>query len=63
MMSFDVLSAEFLKRKEPQYDSQLVADAQNWYTRFTGGIGKAEINEIVEMYIILAKDSNKVVDK
>lgn len=62
-MSFDVLSAEFLKRKEPKYDSQLVADAQSWYLRFTGGVGKAEINEIVEMYVILAKNSKKVVDR
>lgn len=57
------ISEDFLKRQEPKYDPQLVHEAQEWYQTFTGGIGKSNLEDILDMYSLLVKNREKVVDK
>jgi hypothetical protein len=59
----EAISTDFLKKTDRQYDPQFVRDAQTWYTRFTGGIGNASRDDIIEMYLLLAKIDEKSVDK
>ena len=60
---FDTISKDFLKKTDRKYDARFVADAQAWYMKFTGGIGNASIDDIIEMYLLLAKIDEKSVDK
>lgn len=54
------LSDEFLQaRNEPKFDPETVDAAQRWYKEFTGGIGSACTDDIIEMYIILQKGVDK----
>ena len=60
---WDEISSDFLKQKEPKYDPQTVAEAQHWYQTFTGGIGKSSLEDILDMYALLEKNTEKVVDR
>ena len=60
---WEEISSDFLKRNEPKYDPQLVAEAQQWYQEFTGGIGKSPVEDILDMYVLLERNTEKVVDR
>ena len=60
---WDEISEDFLRRSEPKYDPQTVAEAQEWYSEFTGGIGKSSLEDILDMYALLEKNREKVVDR
>ncbi len=59
----EAISNDFLRKTDRQLDPQFVRDAQTWYTKFTGGIGSASRDDIIEMYLLLAKIDEKSVDK
>ena len=59
----EAIGKDFLKKTHRQYDPQFVQEAQAWYTKFTGGIGNASRDDIIEMYLLLAKIEEKSVDK
>ncbi len=55
----ETISTDFLRKTDRKYDAQFVQDAQAWYTKFTGGIGNASRDDIIEMYLLLAKIDEK----
>ena len=60
---WEEISNDFMKRSEPKYDPQTVAEAQEWYSSFTGGIGKSSLEDILDMYALLETNFEKVVDR
>ena len=57
---WEEISNDFLNRNEPKHDPQTVAEAQQWYQEFTGGIGNSTIEDILDMYMMLNKNNKKV---
>ena len=55
---WEEISQDFLKYNEPKHDPQTVAEAQEWYQSFTGGVGNSSLEDILEMYMMLEKNVN-----